>query len=84
MKSIESEVSTLIHQFGDAARSIIQVLNGILGLTKDTRFDTISNLSKLKDQNNEPFIHKIETAKNTIETALNFVMELENLDKHKK
>lgn len=84
MKSISSDVSTLIHQFGDSARSILQVLNGVLGFTKDTRFDTISNLNKMKDQNNEPFIHKIELSKNIIESALNFVMELESLDKQKK
>ena len=84
MRGIESDVATLIHRFGDASRAILQVLNGVLGYVKDARFDTISNLNKMKDQNNEPFIHKIEQSKTIIENALNFVVELENLDRQKK
>ena len=84
MREIESDVATLIHKFGDATRAILQILNGILGLTKDTRFDTISNLSKMKDKNNEPFVHKIESSKQIIESALALVVDLENLDKKKK
>ena len=81
MTSLENDVATLIHRFGDAARSLTQVLNGIL--TKDNRFDTISNLSKLRDQKNEPFVRKVEESKNLFEHALNFVTELEILDKQK-
>jgi len=84
MRGIESDVSSLIHRFGDAARAINNVLSGILGYTKDTKYDTLSNLNKMKDQNNEPFIHKIEQSKNIIENALNIVAELESLDKQKK
>jgi hypothetical protein len=35
----------------------------------------------MKDQNNEPFVNKIEKDKNLIESALAVVIELENLDK---
>lgn len=83
MRGVESDVATLIHRFGDAARSILQVLMGVLGYSKDTRFDTVKNLNKMKDQNNEPFVKKIEQAKRNIETALDFVTELETLDKQK-
>ena len=84
MREIESDVLSLIHRFGDNARSIIMVLYGVLGLTKDTKFDTISNLNKLKDKNNEPFISKIEESKTVFENAMNFVSELERLDKQKQ
>ena len=84
MREIESDVLSLIHRFGDNARSIIMVLYGVLGLTKDTKFDTISNLNKLKDKNNEPFISKIEESKTVFENAMNFVSELERLDNQKQ
>ena len=83
MREIESDVKTLVHRFCDNARAINNVLSGILGLTKDTRFDTISNLNKMKDKNNEPFVKKLESCQKLIETALNFVIDLENLDKKK-
>lgn len=83
MREIESDVKSLIHRFCDNARAINQVLSGILGLSKDSRFDTISNLNKMKDKNNEPFIKKIEASQKIIESALNFVIDLENLDKKK-
>ncbi|MBQ4378039.1 MAG: hypothetical protein II821_02435 [Treponema sp.] len=83
MRGIESDVATLIHRFEDAGRMLSQLLNGILGYSKDKRFDTISNLNKMKDQNNEPFINKIEKAKGILESALSVVIELENLDKKK-
>ena len=37
----------------------------------------------MKDKNNEPFIKKIEASQKIIESALNFVIDLENLDKKK-
>ena len=83
MREIESDVTTLIHRFGDNARTINNILLGILGLSKDTRFDTISNLSKMKDKNNEPFVKKVEESKYMIDAALRVVMELEQLDKQK-
>ena len=83
MREIESDVTTLIHRFGDNARAINNILLGILGLSKDTRFDTISNLSKMKDKNNEPFVKKVEESKYMIDAALRVVMELEQLDKQK-
>ena len=84
MRITESDVGTLIHHFEDDARSILQVLNGVLGLSKDTRFDTLSNLNKMKDQNNDPFVNKIESSKSTIEHALSFVTDLENLESQKR
>ncbi|MBB5226347.1 hypothetical protein DYE50_09235 [Treponema ruminis] len=83
MREIESDVRSLIHRFCDNARAINQILSGILGLSKDSRFDTVSNLNKMKDKNNEPFIKKIEASQKMIESALNFVIDLENLDKKK-
>lgn len=84
MREVESDVISLIRRFCDSSRSILWILAGILGLTKDSRYDTISNLNKMKDKNNKPFVDKIEQSKNIMENALNFVMELETLDKQKR
>ena len=80
MREIESDVKSLIIKFCDNMRAINRILLGVLGLSKDTRFDTISNLNKMKDKNNEPFVKKVEESQKTIDTALNFVIELESLD----
>ena len=83
IRTLESDVSTLIHRFGDSARAILKVLYGVLGLSKDPRFDTVKNLNSMKDKNNEPFIKRIELSKNLIESALNLVIEIESLDKQR-
>lgn len=83
MREIESDVKSITSRFCDNARAINQVLSGILGLTKDPRFDTISNLNKMKDKNNEPFVKKLELCQNIISSALGFVIDLDNLDKKK-
>ncbi|MCR4822831.1 MAG: DUF5312 domain-containing protein [Treponema sp.] len=83
MRSIESESKSLIHRFGDAVRPIINILNGALGYSKDQRYDTVKNINIMKDKNNKPFSFKIEKAKTSMENALNFVIELEGLDKQK-
>ena len=48
-----------------------------------SRFDTVSNLSKMKDKDNKPFVTKIEESQQVIENAISFVLELEQLDKKK-
>ena len=83
MRDLESDVKSLIHRFGDNARAINNILLGILGHTKDSRFDTVSNLSKMKDKDNKPFVTKIEESQQVIENAISFVLELEQLDKKK-
>ncbi len=82
-REIENEIKSLLHRFCDSARTINQVLTGALGLSKDSRFDTISNLSKLKDKNNEPFFKKAENAQKLFESALNLIIELEPLDQYR-
>ena len=81
MREIESDSKTLIHRFGEAARNLCQILSGILGLSKDPRFDTVTNLNKLTDKKNEPIIKKIEQAHASTENALHFLMELEQIDR---
>lgn len=83
MREVESDVRSLIHRFCDNARPLNQILSGILGLTKDPRFDTVSNLNKMRDKKGEPFIKKIEACQKLLEAALTFVIDLENLDKKK-
>ena len=83
MREVESDVKSLIHRFGDNSRIIDQVLSGILGYSKDARFDTVSNLNKMRDKNNEPFVKRLETSRLLLENAINLVMELEQLDQQK-
>ena len=84
MREIESDVKTLIHRFGDNARLIDRILIGALGLAKDPRYDTVTNLNKLKDKNNAPFADKLDKIRIVIENAIEFVTELEQLDKKKE
>ncbi|WP_294430082.1 DUF5312 family protein [uncultured Treponema sp.] len=83
MREIEADSKTFIHKFGDNARVINQVLAGILGYTKDARYDTVSNLQKIYTKNNEPFVRKLEAIKTLFENSIAFAMELESLDKQK-
>ncbi len=84
MREVESDYKNIEHRFGDIMRAMNQILSGILGLSKDSRYDTISNLNKLYDRKNEPIIKRIEGARNAAENALNFLMELEQIDRQKR
>ena len=83
MRELESDVKTFIHRFGDNARTINQILGGILGYTKDARYDTVSNLEKIHTKNNEPFVRRLESIKTLFENSIAFVTELEGLDTQK-
>ena len=84
MRSIESDFMTILNRFGDSCRSVLKVLDGVLGLSKDTRFDTVKNLSSIKGKDKKTFSQRVELSRNTINNALNFVMKLEGLDRQKQ
>ena len=84
MREVESDYRNIEHRFGDTMRAMVQILGGILGLSKDSRYDTVSNLNKLFDRKNEPIVKRIEGARDAAENALNFLMELEQIDRQKR
>ncbi len=83
MRTLEGEISSIIHKFGDASRSMNMLLSGILGLKKDSRYDSLTNLSRLQTKEGKPFSECLQEAKNRFDTALYLVQELENLDSRK-
>lgn len=83
IRSIESDFESLLHRFGDASRNLVQLLGGILGFSKDSRFDSLSNLNTLQGKDNKSFQQDLQTARNALEAALNLTKELEVLDNRK-
>ncbi len=84
MREVESDYRNIEHRYGDTMRAMVQILGGILGISKDSRYDTVSNLNKLFDRKNEPIVKRIEGARDSAENALNFLMELEQIDRQKR
>ncbi len=83
MRDIESDVSSAIHMFGDACRSMSMLLSGILGTKKDSRYDSITNLNRLQTKEGRLFSEALKEAKDHIDMGLYLIQELENLDSHK-
>ncbi len=80
LRNVESDIQTVIHKFGDATRMMDNLLCGILGLKKDTRFDSLSNLSRLQGKDNEKLLSQLYEARRILENALNLIRELETID----
>lgn len=83
IRSVESDFESLLHRFGDATRSICQILAGILGFSKDSRFDTLSNLNILQGKDNKTFQQDLKKSHTALSAALNLIKELEVLDNRK-
>ena len=80
MTSIQADIQSVLHRFGTAARSLEQVLAGVLGIRHDKNFEGIGNLNKIKDNENLKFQKTIADARQSFESALNLVSELEMVD----
>lgn len=83
IRSVESDFETILHRFGDASRALSQVLSGILGIVKDSRFDSLSNLNTLQSKDNAAFVEDLKKARIALESSLNLIKELETLDNKK-
>ena len=84
MRSLTSDVSSLIHKFIDSIKMIDNVLGGVLGYSNNKDFAGISNLNTIKTDDNNSFAMKIESAKTLVLNSLNFISELELLDNQNK
>ena len=80
MREIESEMQSILHAFGEADREMMMLLDGILGFIKDSKYDTLTNLSRIQGHENPAFIATLKEAKDSLSNALTLVRELENVD----
>ena len=80
IRSLESQVNSLLHAFGDAARTMIKILNGVLGIERNVNYDSISNFGTIQGRSNEKFISQITETNSSLVAALNLVRELEGID----
>ena len=80
MRSVESDVSSVIHKFCDSIRIMDAVVCGILGLRKDSRYDSLANLSHLQGRDNEKFLKLLDESAKSFENALDLIKELETVD----
>lgn len=76
----ETEIGGMITKFGAACRQMDLVLAGVIGEKKDTRYDTLSNLSIIQGKNNEGFRKQIQASKVSLENAYDLLKELEPVD----
>lgn len=83
IRGIESDFESILHRFGDASRSLCQILSGILGFSNDSRFDSLANLNTLQGKENGIFKQDLKKSYNALETALSLIKELESLDSRK-
>lgn len=83
IRGIESDFESFLHRFGDASRSLCQILSGILGFSNDSRFVSLANLNTLQGKENGIFRQDLKKSYNALETALSLIKELESLDSRK-
>ncbi len=76
----ESEIGSMIYHFGDACRTLTQVLDGILGLTVDIHAETLRNFTKIGGKENDAFQDKVRRAKTSLSEAHSLIKELEPID----
>ncbi|MCR5725526.1 MAG: DUF5312 domain-containing protein [Treponema sp.] len=81
MKTLENDVGEILYRFGEACRLMDLLLNGIL-LTdkKDSRFDSISNLSDIQLTGHASFAALLAKAHLSIRNAYSLIKELESID----
>lgn len=83
MRSIESDIKTILHRFGDSVRNIDMILCGILGLKKDPKYDSLSNLNRIQGRGNEEFLKNLYAAQRSLSASMELIKELEGIDSPK-
>lgn len=77
MKSVETESAVIIAQWCAASRTIQLVLEAVLSGARNSRYDSISNLSGIQGKQNQSYRQKLADVKNAFVNALDIVKELE-------
>lgn len=80
IRRVESDVYTDFKQFCDNCRIMNAILNAVLGIHRDTKYDGISNFSSIQGHDNEKFINQISETNASLEAALSLAKELEVID----
>lgn len=77
--TITTETSVIIAQFCDTARLMLLILGGIMAEKRDTRYDSLINLTSIQGKDNQAFRKKLADIRTGFENALNIMKELETI-----
>ena len=80
LRKVESDITTILHMFGESCRMMNLILNGVLGIQRNANFDTISNFSSIQGRDNEKFMKQILETNKSLTEATRLVGELELVD----
>lgn len=76
----ESQIQNMKNQFCNSSRSFINILNGVTGEHKDTRYDGIQNYTIIGGNNNLNFRQELKDSCEVFGSALDMLKELESID----
>lgn len=80
VRSIVSDVRSMLSAFGDACRTLELCFTGIFLEKKDSRYDSLSNLTRIQGKNNEVFQANLKAARESINNCFDLIRELEPID----
>lgn len=80
MAQNEAAVKKMKDTFCACARSILNIMGGIFGEHKDTRYDGIGNLASIQGSENAPFRASLMASQKIFGAALDVLKELEQID----
>lgn len=80
MHSCESDIGHLLYKFGEASRRMNMVLAGLVGVSEDSRYDSLVNIDEIGGKDNALFRKRLQVAKDALEHAFEIVKELEPID----
>ncbi|MBR5965761.1 MAG: hypothetical protein IK015_06565 [Treponema sp.] len=76
----EAIVRATRNSFCDQARSVLNILNGVFGEKKDTRYDGLHNMAAIQGSQNASFRESLQKSKTCFAAALDVLKELEQID----
>lgn len=79
IKSLETDAALILAQWCSSSRSVELILKGIITGARNSRYDTLSNLSTIQGQFNEKFRHKVDEMQLGFERALEIIKDLETI-----
>ncbi len=80
LRSAESDFNHLLMEFGEASRKMDLLLEGILGISTDSRYDSIANYNTLQGAGNPLFKKQLREAHLSLRSAQSLIKELEPVD----
>ncbi len=79
MKSLEADGALILSQWCSAARSLHMIVEGVVSGVRNSRYDTISNLSTIQGKQNAAYREKLLEIQTGISDSLSILKELETL-----